>query len=104
MMARIAEALRTPVRDGHVHAIRWADGRYVLDAWPLEQVDTADPRTFMVSGNQWKVLALTSLSWLLPVELSPDGLELDRKRVVRGTSVYVRVDLGGRLSHQKKKN
>src|SRR3546814_2818485 len=57
MMARIAEALRTPVRDGHVHAIRWADGRYVLDAWPLEQVDTADPRKFMVSGNQWKVMA-----------------------------------------------
>ncbi|API59475.1 glycosidase [Tardibacter chloracetimidivorans] len=76
MMARIAEALRTPVRDGHVHAIRWADGRYVLDAWPLEQVDTADPRKFMVSGNQWKVMALTSLSWLLPVELSPDGLEI----------------------------
>src|SRR3546814_15149546 len=39
MMARIAEALRTPVRDGHVHAIRWADGRSVLDAWPLGQVD-----------------------------------------------------------------
>src|SRR3546814_5807740 len=30
----------------------------------------------MVSGNQWKVMALTSLSWLLPVELSPDGLEI----------------------------
>src|SRR3546814_7931098 len=37
MMARIAEALRTPVRDGHVHAIRWADGRYVLDAWRSEE-------------------------------------------------------------------
>src|SRR3546814_19419493 len=30
----------------------------------------------MASGNQWKVMALTSLSWLLPVELSPDGLEI----------------------------
>src|SRR3546814_15366161 len=75
MMARIAEALRPPVRDGHVHAIRWADGRYVLDEWPLEQVDTADPRKFIVSGNQRKVMAITSLSWLLPVELSPAGLE-----------------------------
>src|SRR3546814_8622513 len=48
MMARIAEALRPPVRAGHVHAIRWAAGRYVLDPWPLAQVDTVDPRKFMV--------------------------------------------------------
>jgi predicted GH43/DUF377 family glycosyl hydrolase len=79
MMARIAEALRTPVFDGHVHAIRWEEangcGRYVLDAWPLAHVDTADPRTFQVLGGGWKTVALTSLSWLLPVELSPDGLE-----------------------------
>ncbi|MET0373139.1 MAG: glycosidase, partial [Rhizorhabdus sp.] len=77
MMVRIAEALRHPIRDGHVHAIRWngdGDGPdYVLDAWPLDQVDTADPRAFMVRGGSWKVLALTSLSWLLPVELNPEG-------------------------------
>jgi predicted GH43/DUF377 family glycosyl hydrolase len=81
IMARIAEALRHPIRDGHVHAIRWeveADtrpGRYVLDAWPLEHADTADPRKFMLRGGGWKIMALTSLSWLLPVELTPDGLE-----------------------------
>lgn len=78
MMVRVAEALRTPVRDGHVHAIRWeakAGGRYVLDAWPLESADVADPRKFMLHG-EWKVMALTSLSWLLPVELTPDGLEV----------------------------
>jgi len=77
MMVRIAEALRTPVFDGHVHAIRRdgdRGGRYVLDAWPLEHVDTADPRKFRVLGGGWRVMALTSLSWLLPVELSPDGL------------------------------
>lgn len=76
MMVRIAEALRTPVFDGHVHAIRrdgGRGGRYVLDAWPLEHVDTADPRKFRVLGGGWRVMALTSLSWLLPVELSPDG-------------------------------
>ena len=78
MMVRVAEALREPVFDGHVHAIRWDGddgGRYVLDAWPLEHVDTADPRKFRVLGGGWRVMALTSLSWLLPVELSPDELE-----------------------------
>ncbi len=79
IMVRVAEALRHPIRDGHVHAIRWeggaGTGRYVLDPWPLEHVDTADPRKFMLRSGGWKVMALTSLSWLLPVELSPDGLE-----------------------------
>lgn len=80
MMVRVAEALRTPIRDGKVHAIRWeADegaGRYVLDAWPLDLADTRDPRKFLLHGGGWKVMALTSLSWLLPVEMSPDGLDI----------------------------
>ncbi len=81
LMVRVAEALREPVRDGKVHAIRWEDGRYVLDGWPLELADTADPRKFMLGsgisgGGGWKVMALTSLSWLLPVEMTPDGLEI----------------------------
>ncbi|MES2441945.1 MAG: glycosidase [Pseudomonadota bacterium] len=76
MMVRVAEALREPIRDGKVHAIRWDDGNYVLDAWPLELANTADPRKFMLPGGGWRVMALTSLSWLLPVELSPDGLEV----------------------------
>jgi predicted GH43/DUF377 family glycosyl hydrolase len=75
LMVRVAEALRTPIFDDAVHAIRWDDGRYVLDAWPLELCDTADPRKFLLHGHGWKVMALTSLSWLLPVELTPDGLE-----------------------------
>jgi predicted GH43/DUF377 family glycosyl hydrolase len=81
MMVRVAEALRQPVFDGKVHAIRWdagphGDGRYVLDGWPLELADTADPRKFMLHGGGWKIMALTSLSWLLPIEMSPDGLEV----------------------------
>jgi predicted GH43/DUF377 family glycosyl hydrolase len=76
LVVRIAEALRTPVFDGRVHAIRWDDGGYVLDGWPLEFADTADPRKFMVHGGGWKIMALTSLSWLLPVEMSPDGLDI----------------------------
>jgi predicted GH43/DUF377 family glycosyl hydrolase len=76
MMVRVAEALREPIRDGKVHAIRWDEGKYVLDGWPLELANTADPRKFMIPGGGWRVMALTSLSWLLPVELSPDGLEV----------------------------
>jgi len=75
MMVRVAEALRQPIFDNQVHAIRWDDGRYVLDGWPLELADTADPRKFKLHGGGWKIMALTSLSWLLPVELTPDGLE-----------------------------
>jgi len=77
MMVRIAEALRHPIHDGHVHAIRWDSATgYVQDAWQLEHADTADPRKFMLRGGGWKVMALTSLSWLLPVELTPDGLQV----------------------------
>lgn len=74
MMVRIAEALRHPIEDGHIHAIRWDEGRFVRDAWVLDHVDTGDPRKFLIRGGRWRVMALTSLSWLLPVELSPDGL------------------------------
>ena len=76
LMVRVAEALRTPIFNDHVHAIRWDNGRYVLDPWPLELVDTADPRVFKLRGGGWRIIALTSLSWLLPVELTPDGLEV----------------------------
>ena len=75
LMVRVAEALRHPIRDGKVHAIRWHDGGYVIDAWPLELADTSDPRKFLLHGGGWKVMALTSLSWLLPVEMSADGLD-----------------------------
>lgn len=81
LMVRVAEALKTPVRGNHIHAIRWdaelgEDGGYTLDAWPLDLVDTSDPRKFLMRGPGWKVMALTSLSWLLPVELSEDGLSV----------------------------
>lgn len=78
MMVRVAEALRHPIRDGHVRAIRWDDGAYHLDPYPLQLVDTADPRKFMMLGGGWKVMGLTSLSWLLPVELDADGRRVER--------------------------
>lgn len=77
MMVRVAEALRHPIDDGTIRAVRWEEGGYVLDAWPLQLVDTADPRKFMMRGGGWKVMALTSLSWLLPVELNADGTRVE---------------------------
>ncbi len=73
LMVRVAEALKKPIFDGHVHAIRWDEGAYQLDGWPLEMVDTKDPRKFLIPGGGWRVMALTSLSWLLPVELDAEG-------------------------------
>lgn len=73
LMVRVAEALRHPIHDGHIHAIRWDDGCYARDPWPLDLVDTSDPRKFVMRSAGWKIMALTSLSWLLPVELSADG-------------------------------
>ena len=77
MMVRVAEALRKPIRDGCVHAIRWADGDYRLDPWPLNAVDTRDPRKFEMLAAGWRVIALTSMSWLLPVELDSEGRRVE---------------------------
>ena len=78
LMVRVAEALRKPTRDGHVHSIRWTGDGYSLDAWPLTLVDTADPRQIAMQGAGFRVLALTSLSWLLPVELDPEGRRVEQ--------------------------
>ncbi len=75
-MVRVAEALTDPIRDNHVHAIRWKDGAYVLDAYPLKEVDTSDPRKFQLKTHFYPTMGLTSLSWILPLELSPDGLSV----------------------------
>jgi predicted GH43/DUF377 family glycosyl hydrolase len=74
MMVRVAEALREPVANGRAHSIRWVQGgSYVIDEYDLSLVDASDPRKFHILGHQAKVMALTSLSWLLPVELDAEG-------------------------------
>ena len=73
LMVRVAEALCEPVVDGRVRAIRWTRNGYVLDEHRLDGVDMTDPRQFALRGAAHRLLALTSLSWLLPVELTPDG-------------------------------
>jgi predicted GH43/DUF377 family glycosyl hydrolase len=76
LMVRIAEALAEPVAGANVHAIRWTPEGYVLDAYPLGAVDMTDPRQFALRQGPHRLLGLTSLSWLLPVELTPDGLQI----------------------------
>ncbi|MDQ1230958.1 glycosidase [Sphingomonas sp. SORGH_AS_0879] len=76
LMVRVAEALSEPVEGDHVRAIRWTRAGYVLDRYPLDAVDMADPRQFAIRGGAHRILALTSLSWLLPVELTPDGARI----------------------------
>ncbi|WP_294270347.1 glycosidase [uncultured Sphingomonas sp.] len=73
LMVRVAEALSEPIEGDHVRAIRWTAQGYVLDSYPLSAVDMTDPRQFAIRGSAHRILALTSLSWLLPVELSADG-------------------------------
>jgi len=77
IMVRVAEALKEPVSGGMIHSVRWSKEGYKLDKYPLNEVDTADPRKFMIKSDlPAPVLALTSISWLLPVELTPDGLSI----------------------------
>lgn len=74
LMVRVAEALSDAVYDNEVHCIRWdKENNYVSDSWPLEQTDMKDPRSFTINGYAFPVCAVTSLSWLLPVELNEDG-------------------------------
>ncbi len=74
IMVRVAEALSHPVSNNNIHSIRWdtAEG-YVADAWPMAGVTMNDPRKFSINYYGNAVIALTSLSWLLPVQLSEDG-------------------------------
>jgi predicted GH43/DUF377 family glycosyl hydrolase len=76
LMVRVAEALSNPIDGTHVRAVRWTSDGYVLDRHSLAGVDTSDPRQFEFRGHAHRMLGLTSLSWLLPVELTPDAREV----------------------------
>ncbi len=74
MMVRVAEALSSPVIKDKVRCIRWdKDKKFMIDEWPLEDVDMQDPRKFKITAYEFPVYGLTSLSWLLPVELNENG-------------------------------
>jgi len=74
IMVRIAEALKTPVFENKIHSIRWdTEIGYVLDAYNIDDADITDPRSFTLKKYYpMQVDSLTSISWLLPVELTND--------------------------------
>jgi predicted GH43/DUF377 family glycosyl hydrolase len=76
LMVRVAEALREPVQGDCARAIRWTGEGYVLDRHPLHGIHIDDPRQFALRDRNPRLLGLTSLSWLLPVELSRDAREI----------------------------
>lgn len=73
LMVRVAEALKHPVQQDHAAVLRWSNGRIQVDRHSKENIDTRDPRELRVQGGLHHTIILTSLSWLLPVELSADG-------------------------------
>ena len=74
MMVRIAEALKEPFYNGKIQSIRWDKKKgYVTDAWPMDLLEIDDVRKFRLKEYDFPVYVLTSLSWLLPVELTPDA-------------------------------
>ncbi len=77
LMIRVAEAIKNPVQDNRIHFIHWSeeDG-YSLQSIKMKNVDFSDPRKFKLTNTPNKVYGLTSFSWLLPVELTEDGLDI----------------------------
>jgi beta-1,2-mannobiose phosphorylase / 1,2-beta-oligomannan phosphorylase len=74
IMIRIAEALVNPTTNNKYCAIRWSKNKgYILDEISLSDIDTSDPRKYIINQYTNKTYCLTSFSWLLPVELSTSG-------------------------------
>jgi predicted GH43/DUF377 family glycosyl hydrolase len=78
IMVRVAEALKRPIVNDIFKIIRKDMQKgYVIDNFPANNLNTADPRKYeFINYRPIKVYGLTSLSWLLPVELSPDGQDI----------------------------
>ena len=68
MMMRVAEALEQPVEGDNVKAIRWDEQNgFVIDEYRAKDVNLADPRQIQLLNHGVTVLALTSISWLVPL-------------------------------------
>jgi hypothetical protein len=78
MMVRIAESLRDPIKNDKAYCLRWTKNGYQTDSWPLSEVSINDPRKFRINAYNFPVYALTSLSWLLPVELTEDASSITK--------------------------
>lgn len=92
LMVRVAEALKNPVQGDCARAIRWAADGYHLDRHPLHGIHMDDPRQFALKDRNPRLLGLTSLSWLLPVELDAEGrnvVEIHYARAIAPIASYL---------------
>jgi predicted GH43/DUF377 family glycosyl hydrolase len=78
LLVRIAEAIKEPEKGNIIRAIRWEKNKgFRFDEYAKDEVDTTDPRKFELKKYlPTKVYALTSISWILPVELNADGSKI----------------------------
>jgi predicted GH43/DUF377 family glycosyl hydrolase len=78
MMVRVAESLENNIDDNKLRVIRKpVNQEFKIDEYCLSEFYTNDPRKYLSKKNtHTKIYALTSFSWLLPVELSVDGLDI----------------------------
>lgn len=93
LMVRVAEALKNPVFNGKIHSIRWdVKKNFVLDEYNLEDIDTSDPRVITIKKYlPTSVCALTSISWILPVELTENGdkiVKIHYDKIITPTKGY----------------
>jgi predicted GH43/DUF377 family glycosyl hydrolase len=78
LMVRVAEALKSTLDRNRFRLVQWIPKiGYHIEIFSATQLDTSDPRKFrFLNFHGVKVYGLTSFSWLLPVELSPDGFHI----------------------------
>ncbi len=92
MIIRVAEALVNQIDNEQLKIIRWVNNEYRIESYPVSKFDTTDPRKFLATFYKHsKVYALTSFSWLLPVELSEDGLlivKIHYDKIIEPSSSY----------------
>ncbi len=77
MMVRIAEALSEPRTGNETQVLRYntLTGSFDVNHYQTRDLDFADPRKYRFK-NEGEIYALTSLSWLLPVELDSEGTQV----------------------------
>lgn len=77
MMVRVAEALTEPRLGDEVRVLRFNSGiqSFEVNHYQAKDIDFTDPRKYQFK-NEADIYVLTSLSWLLPVELNADGTQV----------------------------
>lgn len=79
LMVRVAEALKKFKTETEVFTPRMdlKKKKFVLDSYPRKYVKFTDPRHLDIQQeNNSVAIRLTSISWLLPIELTEDGLNI----------------------------